>query len=768
MKTNFGIARQRQSELILFSVLCQFVFLNAISGIRLSTNLLITTGLILQTGLGLGILRVLASSVPFTVLGLIASSVVMGIIPICVITLFFYNSKILMLLIAIPLALPGIVTLGGYFQRGSDSLTSDHTPFLAQRTVIILVVTNLVFARFQQSSIVLIGLIGSVLLLFTSNQQRGLRIYLLVIGLVVALMSIFGSSGTVYTLFKTSHDQFFERVWGLSIISTKSLENPFLADSNIHYHFLSYVYFTSFEELTNVADNHFSPAYLAVCLVALLALLLENVEQVLTRNSAMSLALVLLGSWPFWESFPLDDGSRSQSLSLAFVALCLTLLPRISTASSSLLYGGLVGWTFLTKTTSGAFLLIVSLMFLLLTCGKKLSIGWSLRGLISDLQNKKYIFITTLLSFCAVGSSYLLVFTSLNGPTPEMSRTSIGFIFPKVYWGLNTQRHPLILTLILVVAICPTILFLIIGLKRFTSSVVRQRVVSPLTDLHISVLVGSVLLSGLGLVFVGAKNLNHYFVSVAAIFGGTSAYSFIQVPVIHRSTSRLLLLVCSFSMAFIFLRMKQEAYLKSYFSEFKLVLIISVLFLIVFILNYLLDINWVSCLFWAVALLCFANSVGSSWDDRRFTGYDLYSSPDKIEMEIDSLKDVIKYFDSIDTRSVVAIDLDIRNSDIPTLLAASTPIQYWAGRYREENTTEFGRRVAFQQTLTMSPSVEVLSKARDESVTHVLLANVAAKLVWSQIQVDRNTEPRLTSMPMRVVTSNGYVVYRLGTGILTK
>jgi hypothetical protein len=762
MKSAKISTQQKQFWWCLLLVFCEFIFLASISGVPLRANLLITFGLFVQIGLGLGITTVFISSLSISIAGRIFISMVLGIIPICIIAFLFDYSKFLSSLITGLIAILGFLNLSRLLHpRPSEIKFAELTTIQLDRLVIALIVTNLVFARFHQTPLGLVGLLCSILIIFlTPNHYiHGLKLYLIVIVLIVVVNSVATVDTSLYELFRTSHDMFFERVWGLSIISTNSLQNPFFAGSNIHYHFLSYVYFTSFEEIFNVSENHFSPTFLAVCLFALIILLLENVEPFKSRNKAALFALLILGSWPFWSSFPLDDISRSQSLSLAFAALCLVLLPRISTFSSSLLFGILVGWTFLTKTTSGLFLLLVSFTFLLMSWRKSLKDSGRRKHLIDHLYGNRHLFVATVLGICATGVSYLIVFSTLNGPTPEYANTSIGFVFPKVYWGiglwnLNSSTKALIFFL----ALSPSVVLLCILLRNYYSST-RQRVTTHITNLSFSVLVGSIFLAGFGLVFVGEYNLNHYFVSTAAIFGGAAAFSFVELPVIRWSLPTLLLLASVVLTAFLFLKMKQEA--EQGLVDVKRILLITfTAVLVIFVFRFLQKVDWISCLFWAIVLLCFGNSVGSSWSAVRWTGYDLTRS-NEIGNQIISLKNLSIYFESIESSIIIAIDPEVRSSNIATLLAASTPLQYWAGRYDLEDTNEFRWRVVFQEELALFPSNQILMQAEDEAITHVLLLSEASKLGWAHFLDSQNPKIEMGDRPVKVFEDNRYTVYRL-------
>jgi hypothetical protein len=284
-------------------------------------------------------------------------------------------------------------------------------------------------------------------------------------------------------------------------------------------------------------------------------------------------------------------------------------------------------------------------------------------------------------------------------------------------------------------------------------------VTTHITNLSFSVLVGSIFLAGFGLVFVGEYNLNHYFVSTAAIFGGAAAFRFVELPVIRWSPPTLLLLASVVLTAFLFLKMKQEAE-QGLVDVERILLITFTAVLVIFVFRFLQKVDWMSCLFWAIVLLCFGNSVGSSWSAVRWTGYDLTGS-NEIGNQIISLENLSIFFESIESSIIIAIDPEVRSSNISTLLAASTPLQYWAGRYDLEDTNEFRRRVAFQEELALFPSNQILMQARDEAITHVLLMSEASKFGWAHFLYSQNPKIEMGERPVKVFEDNGYVVYQL-------
>jgi len=362
------------------------------------------------------------------------------------------------------------------------------------------------------------------------------------------------------------------------------------------------------------------------------------------------------------------------------------------------------------------------------------------------------------LSLVLVSVSYVFVFTQVNGTTPPYAATSIGFQFPKVFWGVNMagrtwQKQALTLAL----ALFPVV-SIFCGLFALARRSLRKEKIQPVLILNLAILCSAFVMTLAALSFKGAYNLNHYFVGTAALFSSLPLLGTVGYPKISGRVA-LIALVLVGSMSYLLMQMKMDGTIG--LLSTRSLTTIAVLVLLVFIaLSCFGKLQFIGALVWTVFMFNFANTIGTTWNEMRWTGYDLYT-PAETSLNLDLLRDLTDYMDSLESDSVVAIDPKLRDSDLGSLLAAGAPIQFWAGRYNLEDTKEFRRRVNLQTSVTTTPTLQVIAEVKRDFVSHVVLWSSEAKLSWQKFLDKNHTLPVAKQAPLKVFDDGTFVVYEL-------
>jgi len=434
--------------------------------------------------------------------------------------------------------------------------------------------------------------------------------------------------------------------------------------------------------------------------------------------------VVLCGSWPFWESFALDDNSPGQLLSLCFAFLVLLLIPRNTVGVSIFLIPVLITITFLTKSPTGFFIFLVFFLYTFIRI--------AILNQVLIQRNKAYFWNEFGIPLCgllfsgiAIVTSYTLVFGTPHSGGSASSVRGFGLTLPKIYWGLNWDSQPM-----LAVGIMFAFAFFPLLSLLFLNSIPADKsILSGELSLRVAVTI-AIFLNILMALFLRTKfNLNHYFASTGALFGGLTTFGLIKLPqrVIGFSLQFMLTVLLISAM---FLDLKFDAYAGVVTSKIPIVLVC-------FVLIYLISCKFVFRLGFRQSLLTvvlavgLGNSIGSSWSPVRWTGYDL-RSPEAVIVSTELIDDLTQYMVRSHQAFVLALDVDtFQNSPIQLLIGASTRAQFWAAPNNfMDSSPNYNRRIAAQQVLTGNPSENRILLAKSEGVTHVLLSTKNYEQHW--------------------------------------
>lgn len=713
---------------LVLALVSQIAYVNSVSGIPIIESSQILIGLAIQLLFGIAICGCFFDNLRLPLTLQFSAGFLLGTIPISLLG-FVESSGIRLVLV-----ITALLIIRFRYKSHQPSFTQTYSESWSsridlERLATALVILNLVISRFETSQIAIPVSIVSIALVIVPRRKLNYFIltYAFILFLTVIVRTLFVNRLNLFLDFRINQDRLLEQAWGNSIISNVSLSDPFMHGQSLQYHFLAFVYDASFTRLWLINPFSFSPAIFACCLLAIVLLFTNSPFLSIAQTFSWwrtYVIVVLCGSWPFWESFALDDNSPGQLLSLCFAFLVLLLIPNNSVGVSILLIPVLITITFLTKSPTGFFIFLVFFLYTFI------------RIAILDLdiiqRNKPYFWnefgiplCGLLLSGIAIVASYTLVFGTPNSGGSASSVRGLGLTLPKIYWGFNWDSQPVIaVSIMFAFAFFPLLSLLILN-----SSAADKSILSNELSLRKAVTVAIVLNILMALFLKTKFNLNHYFASTGALFGGLTIFGLIKLP------QRIIGFCIQFLMtvlliAAMFLSLKFDAYAGIVTSRIPIFLSFLV-FIYLISCKFVFRLGFREALLTAVITLCLGNSIGSSWSPVRWTGYDL-RSPEAVKVSAELIDDLTQYIASNHQAFVLAIDLDtFQNSPIQLLIGASSSAQFWAAPNNFMDTSpNYNRRITAQQLLTSNPSESRILLAKSEGVTHVLLSTKNYREHW--------------------------------------
>jgi len=720
--------QNHSSITLVLALVSQIAYVNSVSGIPIIESSQILIGLAIQLLLGIAICKCFLDNLQLSPTLLVSVGFLLGTIPISLFGFVESSGNRLVLVIT------AVLIICFRYQSHQTLFTQTYSESWSsridlERLAAAIVILNLVIARFETSKVAIPVSIVSVALVIVPRRKLNHFIlsYAFVLILTVIVRTLFVNRLNLFLDFRISQDRLLEQAWGNSIISNVSLSDPFMHGQGLQYHFLAFVYDASFTRLWLINPFSFSPAVFACCLLTIVFLFTNSPFLAITQTFRwwrIYVVVVLCGSWPFWESFALDDNSPGQILSIGFAFLVLLLIPKNTVGVYILLIPVLITITFLTKSPTGFFIFLVFFLYTFIRITRLNQISLQL--------NKPYFWNEFGIPLCglflsgiAIVASYTLVFGTPHSGGSASSVRGFGWTLPKIYWSLNLDSQPLIAVGIMFAFA----FFPLVSLVFLNSPPADKSIPSNEVALRVAVTVAIVLNVLMALLLKTKFNLNHYFASTGALFGGLTIFGLIKLPqrIIGFCIQFLLTVLL---IAAMFLSLKFDGYAGAVTSRLPIVLVC-------FVLIYLISCKFVFRLGFRQSLLTvvlavgLGNSIGSSWSPVRWTGYDL-RSPEAVKVSTELIDDLTQYMVANHQAFVLALDFDtFQNSPIQLLIAASTRAQFWAAPNNFMDTSpKYNRRIAAQQVLTSNPSENRILFAKSEGVTHVLLSTKNYEQHW--------------------------------------
>ena len=712
-------------------LLLQVAFINSISGTNFQSNILILTGLLVQVLLGLAILSFFIESHLYPFSARIAAAFVLGIFPILLLNWWGWNP---VSIFVIAFILAAYKWRSGTHTGLSSKENHQHEEKDLAALILAIVVCNIIFLRIHQTVLGIAVLLVSLLLpiLPIRLSVTALRTYASLIAGVFVVQSLRVTESAIFTYFRFFPDWTEEQVLARALAENNSRMNPLVQGDKITYHFLTAWYWGSFEKLFYVDTFAFSgPALLSVSvLTTVLLVVCSGSHLIKTRNSRITWLLLLLASWPFFDSFALDNISRSQTLSLT---LCATIVFLLSMNSKRVWFGlipFLTAAVSITKVSTGLFVsaLLGSYVLLQLLQYK--------RGLLEQTARftpPRRLVTGLVLAATSTVSALAYVFFSTKSFASH-GQISFTFNFPEAFatnlvWLTWLQRA---------IAFVPILVLAVFGLSQFhrTAPIIRHSVPLAITGgIVLSFSLSLFLQSESGVPFLG------YIAGIAAVFSSITISSYTpSLALIRKLWLVYLCAVAIFSFAYLLLDRQP---IQTWATNRAIVAISLAFVVLVVLLKHQLK-SLSLALLTSTVLLCSGVSIGQVVVNRTngvlsvsttYTEWDDYAA---------RFEGVIAFLKSYDESFVYAVDEASENSyrednrighDVNFVLG-STSIQLWAEPHYTKifmsSSAEVRQRLYQQYLLTIFPSPEQIAGVKYAGVSHLILFNDALRLRWSE------------------------------------
>ena len=727
---------------ILFAtvLLLQVAFINSISGTNFQSNVLILIGLLVQVLLGLAILSFFIESHLYPFSARIAAAFVLGIFPILLLNWWGWG-RVSISVIAFVLA--AYKWRSGTHAGLSSSENHQHDDKDLTATILAIVVCNIVFLRIHQTVLGIAVLLVSLLLpiLPIRLSVTALRTYAGLIAGVFVVQSLRVTESAIFTYFRFFPDWTEEQVFAKALAENSSRMNPLVQGDIFTYHFLTAWYWGSFENLFDVDTFAFSgPALLSVSVLATVLLVVSSGSHLFeSRNSRVTWLLLLLASWPFFDSFALDAVSRSQTLSLT---LCAMIVFSLSMTSKRVWFGMipfLTAAVSITKVSTGLFVsaLLGSYVLLQLLQYK--------RGLLEQTSRftpPRRLVAGLVLTATSTIAALAYVFF-LTGTFSSHGQLSFTLTWPEAFatnlvWLIWLQRA---------IAFVPILILVIFGLSQFhrTVPVIRRSVPLAITGgILLSFSLSLFLQSESGVPFLG------YIAGIAAVFSSITISSYMpSLALIRRLGLVYLSAVAIFSFAYLLL---ERSPVQTWATNRAIVAIpLAFLVLVVFLKPQLKSLSL--ALLTSTVLLCSGVSLGHVVANRTNGVLSISTAHTEWDDYSAQFQGVIAFLKSYDKSFVYAVDEASENSyreDGRTRLEVyfvlgSTSIQLWAEPHYTKifmnSSAEVHQRLYRQYLLTTYPSPEHVSGLKSAGVSHLILFNDARRLRWNEYILSKDVTP---------------------------
>lgn len=594
-----------------------------------------------------------------------------------------------------------------------------------RKLAIAFAIVNLVVIRFVDNSVAIVVLLSGLFLVVmpTAWLRIGFGVYLSCLT-VNSLLATSISMATPLTGYRFDIGWIEEQVFAKSIGELASVANPYFYGEVIQYHFFSAAYWGAFESLLKLESYIFSGAIFLVCSVVFMILLLLDMpfvsKWIQAASTRILIVVALYGSWGFWDSSALDEHSRSQSLSLALVALTCRVLTSRTWWNSLVLVPALVAMTTLTKVTSGYFACSMLLIYTIANL-------WSLIRIQKIHQIKADIALQILrliASASAVVTVLLFVFV-IPSSSAGFGHGKWGLLYPDIYSHPNSMVNWMQFAL----AFFPLTAILIstvrIGSKVSSSSERATRISLAGASL------ASVLL---GLTFQNRTGIQapFYVAGVSAVFGSFSTAGLS----VYRSITRITLvasltLLASFTLLFANLERQPTPQ----WHTAPVILLVAVLLILG---TYVLTSTAKSMtlgLLMTMLMLNFGVSVGRTVALRIMTPEIAADASFQPDFELAKHTNAVAFFKTVDASSIVAIEDGGRNDFTAEFLGGSTPIQFFAAprfvmQYLRGDAVN--DRLSFQKELVEEPNETRLEAARSAGISHVVITTSGSRFNWER------------------------------------
>jgi len=726
--------RGSRTSLIVCVTVTQICFTNAISGVDAESNLRIVFGLVIQVALGKCLLSFLLPHDKITTSAQLGAGFVIGIFPV----LLLGRGWVVVAVVGITTAV--LVYKGLKNARISSRVLVAERYELPQDLmplVISVVLCNLVFLRLNQSvmGVAVLGISVVLLLIPKDLLSQALWLYTGIAALTTAIRHWQILDSAVFTHFRFSPDWTEEQVLARSLASTGSRNNPFLQGDTFVYHYLSAFYWGTFERLANSDTFAFSGPALLACSVMATVLLLANSSLVGNLTGKVSerliLTLLLFGSWPFADSFALDNISRSQSLSLAICALAVFLITKQSSGAWLVLIPLLLSAAIVTKVTTGFFLCVLVGAVVITGIGGDLLKPRRSQGFADFSLTQLFGLI---ISAVGVLITYLFVFV-LPKSMASHGNLKFNMAFPDVY----AADRQAVKWLQVCLAYTP-----ILALCIFIPKLVRAGWPQGSDRLKIGVAIASVLTVSFWQFASSESGISGHFyaVGVSAVVSGL-----VFMDILKEVSSRFLLIFSAiiipiFAVGFLILEHRSTPH--DLVTE--AVLIVGITFAFSIAVLRVKFSSTSQALLVTVLLLCLGNACGLVLADRTNGKLGLHASPNNYDSKYVEMREAIKFLRALEPTNVYAVEEptlseyssygDIRARHNVNLLGGDVRLQFWAEPHYAkvffDGSSEVRARLLQQKSLVEAPNMRSVQLGRQRGISHVLVFSSGPRTRWRE------------------------------------
>jgi len=738
-KRTYREFRRSVTTIFVSVIVAQVAFINAISGVTTESNLKIMAGLGLQVSLGALLVRVFlqGESVPLGVQ--IGAGFVLGI-PVVILL----GRGILEALSVVAITL--LILLQRYRRRrrrsgqiGIHQQAHEHQQLTCLAVTV--VVINLVFLRIHQTPLGLTVLMSSLSLIVVPYKHlaRILWIYFAVMVATIAVRSVQIGQSSIFTYFRFTDDWLEDQVFAQSLASTGTRSNPFVFGDTIVYHFFSQLYWGSFEKVFRSDIFAFSGPALLACCVAATSILVANsslVAKVFSNSSQrMILLIVLFSSWPFSDSFKLDNASRSQSLSIAIGALILYLLTKEAGPIRLLLLPVLTSFALLTKVSTGLFVCtLLAFYFVGLVAVD------STAGDVRAFSRKKLRIGLIGLTLCGVWAvSTVYYFFLLPSPLASYGRVVLDPAWPDIAIAdrevVNWVQYGF--------AFLPIVMLLFVS--RYDSLGQTSRNEYVLRNAVVAACVSTVLFWSLVSSESGIE-AHFYAVGLSASLGFIAFVQLLTIP-----STKQFWLTFSFGSALAtvgFTLIERRPAPHGLMTESVLLIVFA--FGLVTVTLILLKLHVLRALIVALLAICVGSS-GSQVIHNRTNGvFKISVENNPIDQEYRNMSDAILFLGRLERTSVFAVE-NPRDKERPLsesgsvirdlyFLLGSTSLQLWIEPNHAisyfGNNQQIAERLQLQDDLVMSPTAHEVTELKSQGVTHLILFSESIRQKWHNFALD--------------------------------
>jgi len=719
---------------IAIALLAHLALLGSISGVDSAVGVRILAGIAAQTIVGVIILSLLAPALRSPTTAQIAAGFVIGFV---VIGISGLRQPIVLGLVAIAVVSRGIYVYLRAYRYPQPCVSDYQDSYLDDitRLTMCMAITNGVFFVFQPT------MIGSLLLIAVSipmvMPRRFLPIAIDVASaasiLVALLLGALRTSSDEFSWFRFRGDWLQEQVLARTLAQTGSNNNPFIAGETYPYHFFSQLYWGTFERLTGVPPFFFSGPLLLGCSVLTSTLIFanhENLSSWLRSGWARPILLAVLGgSWPFWNSFALDEFSRSQALAICLIALVILLSKLDGVVIHCFVLPVLTVVTFMTKVSAGLFVVV----YLLSSAFVSL---WRSGTLQSTLLQRAVTQTPRLFGVSAGCSLVLLAYLSVfvNAETSgTFSGVNFGLLLPQV----APHDRSVVRWIQILIAASP----LMLVSYSLTHHWVHKK---PSSNSMISLSFAVIVCSLQALTYQTDNGVESSFY-VAGMCASPAAICLLGVFSDASSFRRVgpVLAICFVPMVIGFVLLERR--LSPHSLTFESVVLVTIMTIAIpLILARAFAYPWVQGSIASVLLLSLASSLGqmiaprtggANGNRENIIFSSTYRTTDGLEnyFRFRSMGKVILAVEDGDFSGNISTGFKISaylNSMVGSRIALQFFVEPTFAKTYHGQSNEIQQLMKFQRSLIERPTMEVVSRARNLGITHALISSPQARVAW--------------------------------------